>query len=204
MHSKAKIFNLALGALLLSRRIIDAEADTSNEAKVLQLNWDVAFSATLEDLDLDSTSTQANLALQIENPNNLWLYAYKYPSDCAFFRRIQSCNVSDNRESHIPKRVAMIGSQKVILTNEYAAIGEYISSDISIESLSATAGLCVALRLASMSAPLVTGKGARALIEGIDKKYVTTKAEAQELDRRENFNFVDPAVESEFVGARTS
>lgn len=204
MHTKAGIFNLALGALLLSRRITNVDTDQSNEAKVLLTHYDVALRATLEDLDLDSTSTQADLELLEADPTQHWSYAYKYPSNCAFFRRIQSSALMDNKTTHIPKRIGVYEDQKAIFTNETEAVGEYIAYDLPLSTLSATAGLAVAYRLAILSAPLIVGKGAAKLIEQIEKKYMITKAEAQEQDRRENFNFTDPEVESEFVEERMS
>lgn len=203
-YTKEKIFNLALNALLLSRQVINAETDKGNEVTILRNNYEIAFNAALEDMDLDSTSSQFTLELHALNPNHLWEYAYKYPSDCAFLRRIQSCAIIDDRYTHIPKRTAMIAAQKVILTNEHQAVAEYISSAVSISSLSATAGLCVALRLAVLSAPLITGKGAKTLIESLETRYKMTRAEAQEQDARENFNFTDERQSSEFVKERTS
>ncbi len=202
MHSKAKIFNLALGMLLLARRIIDTDTDPSNEAKVLNVHYDVALSAALEDMDLDGTSSQITLELVEQDPTDLWGYAYKYPSNCAFFRRLQSSAIMDKRSTHVPRRIAIHDDQKVIFTNQESAIAEFIPNDVPINSLSANAGLCVAAKLAILSAPLATGKGALKLIEALEKKYVLFKAEAQDHDRRENFNFVDPEDESEFVEAR--
>ncbi len=54
-----------------------------------------------------------------------------------------------------------------------------------------------------LSAPLVTGKGSQKLMEAIAARYVVIKADAQEQDRNENFNFQDDDVSSEFVQART-
>lgn len=209
MFTKAKIFNLALGALLLQRQIANTETDTSNEGKVLQTHWDMALHATLEDLDLDSTSCQKTLELVATfDPANddpvvsQWYYAYKYPSNCAFFRRVQSAVLMDNRTTHIPKRIGMYGSQKVIFTNEASAIGEYIQSDFPFSSLSASAAMALAHRLARLSAPLITGKGAQRLVLDIEKNYAVWKAQAQARDERENFNFVEDSVQSEFVEAR--
>lgn len=203
MHTKASIFNLALNALLLQRRIVDADTDSSNEAKVLRTNWDVAFWSTLEDLDLDSTSVQETLALVATDPNDDWGYAYKYPVKCAFFRRILSGEIVDNRTTHIPKIVRIYNGERAIFTNEAEAVGEFISADMNPNLLSAQAGMAVALRLARMSSPLITGKGAQKLMESLEKQYIIAKTEAQEQDRRENFNYVDEAIESEFVEART-
>lgn len=210
MFTKAKIFNLALGALLLQRQIVNADTDPFNEAKVLNTWWETALNTTLESLDLDSTSTQATLNLIASfDPNAVplvsqWLFAYQYPTDCAFFRRIQSHYVMDNKSSHIPKRVGIYQGRKVIFTDKCNAIAEYIMNDFPLNTLSMAAGVAISLRLAILSAPLATGKGAAKLVDGLEKKYMMMKAEAQELDRRENFVFESEALMSEFVQTRLS
>jgi hypothetical protein len=209
MYTKAQIFNLALGALLLQRRITDTETDNTNECRVLNTHWDAAFALALQEMDLDSTSTQVTLELledmsESTDPTKQWNYGYQYPTDCMFLRRIQSTAIIDDRYSHIPKRVMIYMGERMIMTNQVEAVAEYISNEIEIDHLSAPAGMAVAYKLASMSAPLVVGKGSAKLIESIEKKYVISKAEAQALDQRENFNFVDPSTESEFVRERTS
>lgn len=204
MYSKAEIFNLALSALLLSRQIVDTDNDKSNECKVLNTHWKAALGATLQDLDLDSTSTPVTLEVITTDPNDLWKYAYKYPTNCAHLRRLQSCVDIDNRYTHITKRVAVHAGQKVILTNEDQAIAEIISTDVPLSSLSAQAGLALAYKLAVLSAPLITGKGAAKLRAEIQKEYLLAKAEAQEQDRLENANFTPDDIASEFVAERTS
>ena len=64
--------------------------------------------------------------------------------------------------------------------------------------------MTIAYKLAWLASPLVTGKGALQLKKELEQKYMAFKAEAQQQDSRENFNFVDPAIESEFVAERTS
>ena len=203
MYSKAKIFNLALGFLLLQRQIVNPDTDQSNEAKVLLSHWDTALWSTLEDMDLDSTSTQATLTLVEQDPTDLWTYAYKYPAKCVFLRRIQSAMEVDNRSTHIPKRIAIHDGEKVIFTNQAEPIAEYISSDLPLSALSPNAAMAIAAKLADLSASLITGKGARELRKDIMEKYVFYKAKAQEQDQRENFVYSDPVVDSEFVEART-
>lgn len=204
MYTKPKIYNLALGALLLQRQISDPDNDQSNECKVLNTHWDTAFRSTLEDLDLDSLSSQETLELLETDPADYpeWKYIYKYPTNCAFFRRIKTTSHIDDRSTHIPKKVGVFEGVKAIFTNEYAAIAEIIPHDLNLSLLSANAGLCVAYKLALLSAPLIVGKGAKPLREDIQEKYIIAKAEAQEQDRRENFNYLDPEVESEFVRSR--
>lgn len=204
MFTKAKLFNLALGALLLQRQIANPDSDQSNEAKVLGTFYDTAWQSALSDMDLDSTSTMVTLALVARDPIHGWKYAYKYPSNCAFFRRIKSCARTDDRYTHIPKHVTIFNGQKVILTNQCDAIAEMIPTDFPLSTLSASAGLAVAYRLAILAAPLATGKGAARLIAEIEKKYIVAKSEALQQDERENFVFEDPSVTSEFVAERLS
>lgn len=209
MYSKAKIFNLTLGALLLSRTINDPDTDESNENKVLLRHWDVAFRKTLADLDLESTSTTATLELLTDDTDVIpfgWLYAYKYPSDCMFMRRIDSESKIDNRTTSVPKQVKILTvdeqTLKVILTDQYQAAIDYISRDVPLNTMSAPVGMCIAYNLAELCATLIVGKGAAKLKEENRAKYVIAKAEAKRIDALENFNFVDEATESEFVEAR--
>jgi len=205
MYTKAKIFNLALGALLLTKRISDTETDTSTECQTLNVHYETALLATLEDLDLDATSSQKTLELRVTAPNDLWLFAYKYPTDCALIRRIQNSAVlKDTRSTQISRRVGLHVGEKVIFTNQEVAILEYISDNVPLNSLSANAGLAVAYKLASLAAPLITGKAADKLRKEIKQDYVIAKAEAQEHDRMENANFDDDATMSEFVEERIS
>lgn len=214
MFNKAKIMNLALQALLLNKQIIDPNSDKSNEAKVLNETYDLAFKTALFDMDLDSTASEEVLELVHDfttdapptnnQPSPRWSYAYKYPTKCAFFRRIVSCNVNDDKSTHIPKRVMIYQGKKVIYTNEQNAIGEFIPLDFPLQTLSAPAGLTMALRLAYMSAPLIVGKGAKSLMSEIGARYASSKAEAQALDERESFSFQCDENLSEFVKARMS
>jgi hypothetical protein len=214
VFTKAIFFNLALQALLLSRQIVDTNSDKSNEAKVLNQIYDIAFKSALFDMDLDSTASQSNLELVTDftvlpppvngQPGPLWNYAYKYPSNCAFFRKVVSCNVIDDKSTHIPKRILIEDGKKMILTNEQYAIGEFIATDFPIQTLSAPAGMTIALRLALMGAPLIVGKGAKTLMNEIRQRYIDSKAEAQALDSRESFSFQHDSNLSEFVKERMS
>jgi hypothetical protein len=214
VYSKAKIFNLALNALLLNRQIVDTNSDKSNEAKVLNEQWDVAFKTALFDMDLDSTASQVNLELIHDftkdapptngQPGPLWSYAYKYPDKCAYFRRIVSCNVNDDKFTHEPKRVMIYNGKKAIFTNVASALAEIIPIDFPLQTLSAPGGMAIAMRLAWQSAPLIVGKGAKSLRETIKADYAVAKADAQALDERESFSFQDDANLSEFVKIRMS
>lgn len=203
MYTKPKIYNLALSALLLSTEIEEIETDTSNEVRVLNLHYDTALESTLKDLDLDALSTPITLELLATlDDGGPWTYVYKYPNNCAKFRRLVSGNVTDNSRTHIAKQVRMYNGQKAIFTNEYAAIAECMPKNISLAALSAEAGMALAYKLADLATPLLTGKGAQKLREDIQKAYIIAKNEAQEDDRQENHNYEEDHIRSEFVDAR--
>lgn len=204
MYDKLDIFNLTLGALLLTKQLTDPDSDTSKEAKTLRQNYPIALAQTLQDLDLDATSERHPLELVKEMPNSEWLYAYKYPSKCLFFRRIVSGCRRDNRMSSIPRAQGTLDGLKVIYTDQPSAIGEYIHKDINLNSLNASAGLALVYRLAFLSSSLIVGKGALNIRRDIQNTYTFYKIEAQEQDRLEGETFDDLAVDSEFVAARTS
>ena len=204
MYTKAKIFNLALGALLLKKRISDTETDISTENQTLNVHWETALYSVLEDLDLDGTSSQKTLELRVTEPNDMWNFAYKYPVDCALLRRIQTSVLKDNRTTQVPRRVGIHDNEKVIFCDQEDVIIEYIPKDVPLNSLSANVGLAIAYKLALLSAPLIAGKGADKLRAQIEKYYLVAKGEAQEHDRMENANFDEDAIVSEFVEERTS
>lgn len=209
MYNKAIIFNLALQVLLLSRHIADPASDKSNEAKVLNGNWETAFRTALFDMDLDSTATLVNLEKIEDDPNAQWAYSYKYPIKCAFFRRVVDPLVTDSQTmddkfTHNSKQIFIKDGKKVIFTNVADAMGEYIPVDFPLQTLSAPAAMAIALRLAKMSASLITGKGSRTLQKDITEQYAMAKAEAQALDERESFSFQEDSTLSEFVKVRMS
>lgn len=205
--TKVEIYNLTLSALLLAEEVIDIETNKSNNISILNRFYNVALWSTLQDLDLDSLSQPIILELLAElteDESQVWDYAYKYPSNCAFLRRIESGVVTDNKSTQIAKRVAIYDGQKAIYTNEYQAVIECIPKDVPLEAMSAMAGMALVYKLAFLSAPLVVGKGAKSLRKELKEDYVIAKLEAQETDSRENFNYEPEFLRSEFVEERIS
>lgn len=204
MFTKADIFNFALGALLLSKEVSDPENDTTIYGKTLRKNWPIALAKTLADLDLDSTAEIVTLELVATYPNDLWTYAYKYPDNCALFRRIESGHLVDNRFTKIPASTGTHEGEKVIFTNWQDALASIQPTDLDFDVLPVDGIMALANMLAFVSPSLIVGKGANALKKEILATYTMYKAEAQENDRIENNNPLDPEQESEFVATRMS
>lgn len=203
--TKVQIYNLALSALLLASEISDTETDESLEVTILNTHWDVALETTLKDLDLDSTSEEVTLELIETLPtDHLWTYAYKYPTNAAFFRRLKSCVARDTKRTHIAKAVKIYNGVKVIFTDEASAVAEIIPKDVLIESLCSNAIMALSYKLAYLSAPLLVGKGAKTLRKEIKEDYIIEKIEAQETDTRENFVYEADYESSEWVQERMS
>ena len=206
MASKESIFNLALEALLLSTEVTEADTDKGNAVRVLRKNWNAAFVGALADMDLDSMSTFVQLELITVQPTDAWNFAYKYPVNCAFLRRVvqNSGQGPDTPQTKIPVNVRVMGTEKVVLTSQELAIAEMITTDVPLETISADAEMCIAYRLAFFSASLITGKGAKTLKAQLWELYTNAKSEAQEKDRNENMRFTDPYHDSDWVSFRTS
>ena len=202
--SKVKIYNLALSALLLAQEVIEISTDKSNAVGVLNTFWEPALEATLQDLDLDGLSQPISLELLATLTDEPWQYVYKYPTNCAFLRRIISLQITDNRSTHISKRVALYEGSKAIYTDEYQAVGECIPKDAPLEAFSAMAGIALAYKLAFLASPLIVGKGAKTLRKEILALYLLAKSDAQETDSLENFNYESDSQRSEFVEERLS
>lgn len=205
MYSKTKIYNVALSELKLAKQIDDADTDQSREGRVLNLFWDIALNNTLQDLDLDHTAENVQLQLITTlTDDGFWRYVYRYPTNCAFFRRIVSMARIDNSKTHVAKKVALYQGEKAIFTNEYQAYASIIPNDLNLGVLNAMGGLAIAQNLAILSAPLITGKGAKTLQDAIEGRYRISINKSQEADRLENFNYDQPYETSEWVNERMS
>lgn len=201
-YDKTRIFNLTLVALLLSKRVTNADTDKSTEADNLRTMWDTAVESFLEECDLNETSTTVKLVLVAENPNDKWLYAYAYPSDCAFFRRIDSGRVRDTRNTQIFKVTGVYNGKKVIFTNKQDAYAEIITTDFLV-GLSANSAQALAHKLGWYAAPLiVSSTDPTGLSKTLETRYNLFKSLAEQKDARENDNPQLLEEESDIAQAR--
>lgn len=204
MFDKTKIFNLALAALSLQKRISNADTDTSTEALTLNTYWDIAFETALKEMDLDSTSTSKVLELIEQDPNTYWRFAYAYPSDCVFLRRIKSELLTDDEESKEDVRVEIYEGQKAVMTNKNEAEIEYISKDIPLSTLTPEAAFYISLRLAKLAIPLVAGTNKKDVSASLDEAYTMALLNAQRVDRLESSIYQPDYAKSGLAKARLS
>ena len=206
MFNKTKIFNLALNALLLTKEVTNADTDDSTEAGTLRKLWDVAVGSFLEESNLDEISETVKLVLVANNPNSKWLYAYRYPTDCVYLRRIDTELIKDSKTTQVIRKTGKYNGEKVIFTNKEAAYAEVIRTEEEfLECLSNNAALALAHKLAYLSTPLIAqSTDPSKLKKSLDDEYQKFKSLAEAKDFKENFNYDTPEEESEISQARMS
>lgn len=186
MYSKTKIFNLALQALFINKRVSNADTDSSTEAHSLRTQWDFIYPQALADLDLDSTSMTKTLELVVERPNTKWQFAYQYPSDAALIRRINNCHVLDDESTKIHHRVELYDYNgsiiKVIMTNKVDSEIEYISKNIPVDTLTPEAAQFIAIKLAIACISLIVGEKSTQVEKRLNEKIVEAHIAARRKD----------------------
>ena len=201
MVDKPLLYNIALSALRLNHQTSDPDNDKTLAVKQLRLTYPLALSKALADMDLNKTATKLKLEL-LAKTHPHWKYVYKYPVNCAKFRKIVSPFPVDNRETIIPSATEVVDNIDVILSNEPEAYAEIIASNVTLSALSPNAAMAVGFQMALMCPGLVVGKGSTALRQGIFNEYKIYKAEAQEDDSNENVDTTPDEFKSEFIMAR--
>lgn len=102
--SQTDIVNLALSHIC--EKTVISLSEKSVEAATANQFYQTALNETLRDFSWPFASKYDNLALVVTNPNINWQFAYQYPSDCLYFRRVLSGLPQDSRQSRVPYIVA--------------------------------------------------------------------------------------------------
>jgi hypothetical protein len=207
MYDKTGIFNLALSALFLQKKISDSETDPSKEATILRSHWDAAWNIGLQELDTDSVAVTAALELLAEAPDSNWDYVYKYPDNCAFLRRIVPTlggEVTDDTLTVIDRKISRYLTNKAIFTNEIDAKAEYIPNDLSPDDLNAEEALFIAYKLARLCLPLIIGKDSDNVAKLLEARYQQAHLDARAKSAKETNIYQEDWQRSEFVKHRLS
>jgi hypothetical protein len=207
MYDKTGIFNLALSALFLQKKISDSETDVSKETLVLRSHWDAAWNIGLQELDTDSIAVTESLELLATAPDSNWDYAYKYPNNCAFLRRVVpelGGEVTDDTLSVIDRKITRYSGNKAIFTNEINAKAEYIPNDINPDDLNAEEALFIAYKLARMCLPLIIGKDSDNVAKLLEARYEQAHLDARAKSGKETSIYIEDWQRSEFVKHRLS
>lgn len=123
MASKIGIWNMALGRIGVSQTVAD-ESEPSAQALQCRTYYDQAVKFCLESFPWPFATRYRVLGLVEETPVFDWGFAYRYPTDCAFVRRIVTI-LGRNDPNPPPFRVGSDEDGALIYTNEADAQIEY-------------------------------------------------------------------------------
>jgi len=202
MSSKGEICNLAIGHLAISRQISNIDTEKSEEARACRQFYPTVVAATLRDAPWKFTTLFYDLELVEENPTEKWAFAYRYPSSCARFRRIESDVRNETLKDRVPFKIVRdsSGAGKLIYTDRENAVAEISSEITNPELFDPDFVLAVSFRLAALIAPRVTGGDPNKLGERAMKYYIYEISKAEATDGNEQQD--EDAPDSEFINAR--
>lgn len=102
--SQTDIINLSLSHI--SEKTVVNLTEKSVEAETANQFYNTALYETLRDFSWPFATKYDNLGLVVTSPNINWQYAYQYPADCLYFRRVLSGFYQDSRQSRVPYMIA--------------------------------------------------------------------------------------------------
>lgn len=157
-YTSTIISQLALSHLNITKQIADVDTEKSKEAAACRQFFEVARDELLRDFPWPFATKFAQLALIVESPTFEYGFAYRYPTDCLFIRRILSGLRNDNRQSRIHYRVGNDDAGRVIYTDQQNAAVEITTIDAQNPAKwDSDFALALSYRLASYIAPSLTG-----------------------------------------------
>jgi hypothetical protein len=146
------IANLALGHVGSSVTIANMLTEKSTEALNCRRFFDLARQSALEDYPWPEATGYATLALVALNPNTDWAFAYRYPTDCVFVRRILTS--AGRLETEPPAfRIGRDAQGKLIFTNWPNAVVEFTFDVVEASEFSASLVEAISWKLAELIAP---------------------------------------------------
>lgn len=198
--SEEAVCNLALGHLGISEEISLLSTDRSLAAAACRRFFTTARDISQRDFQYPFTTKFATLSLVETQPNSEWLYAYRYPSDCLYFRRILSGDRNETPDARTPYRQSADSIGKLIFTDMLDAECEYTASVSNVLLWPDDLILATSYLLASMIAPRVTRGDGIKLGDRALQLYEMARSAAE--NNAEGEHQSDPAPEAESIRAR--
>lgn len=126
-NSKTSICNMAIGHLGVGVEIanVDAPSEKSAEAKACRRFYDTVIREVLRDFDWPFATKTRALALITEDPNSEWGYAYAYPADALYIRKLLSGIRNDDEDSAVVYELGHGDAGTEVLTDQADAEARY-------------------------------------------------------------------------------
>jgi hypothetical protein len=173
MASKTEICNMALKHL--AQKTVD-NVDTENSAEAISCRtfYDIAVESLLRFAEWPFATTEADLGLIEEDPNEQWQFSYQYPAECLrFIEMVNPAEVTvidpqTGRYAYlnsIPFEIRYGTSGREIWTNLEDAVGKYVRTISETGRFPPDFTLALSFHIASLIAPSVVGAEAYDVVE---------------------------------------
>lgn len=202
MASKTNVVNIALSRIGVSKQVANVETEQSLAAQLARTIIDEDILYVLRDFPWPWATAYKNPALVAGttsvNAVSDWRYAYRYPADCLFVRRIVTPSVGRSDANPAPYRIGRDAEGRLIYTNQEDAEIEYTYNVSDVSEFDALAVSQLAWKLgAGMGPALSRIKG---IVELCMQGYEIDKTKAQ--SRALNESQQEVPIEAESIRAR--
>jgi len=196
MSSSTEIANMAISHLGMGKEIANLDTEQSKEASACRRFYDVARQAVLMDYDWTFATKEAVLNLIEEEPNDDWLYSYRYPVDCLSLRKILSGSRRDTLSSKVPYKISKDSSGKLVFSDQEDASVEYTEDVEDPTYFSTPFTIALSFKLAAYIAPRVTAGDPFKLKSEMLAQYALELDNAKKADMNEEVQDLMPQSES--------
>src|SRR3990167_369280 len=191
-----QICNMALGHLAHTK-FIATLTERSLAANLCDLYFDPSRDYVFEDFPWPFATSYATLNLIAEEPNDDWLFSYRYPAGCVFARRIRT-TLGRLDPNPPPFRVASDDQGRSIYTNQENPVLEYTKLVTDTNLWPAVFGMALSWYLAGLIAPGLAKDRKQAM--GALQVYEVIKGQAQAQQLNEQQQTLEP--DSEMIRVR--
>ena len=202
MASKTAVVNIALSRIGVSKQIANVDTEQSLPAQTARTIIDEDILYVLRDFPWPWATSYKSLALvagtSSVNAVSDWRYAYRYPSDCLFARRIVMPGVGRSDPNPAPFRIGRDASGRLIYTDQEDAELEYTYNVSDISEFDSLATSQLAWKLAAGMGPSLSR--IKGIVELCMQGYEIDKTKAQ--SRALNESQQEVQIEAEGIRAR--
>lgn len=202
MASKTQIVNIAMARIGASKQLANVDTETSREAIMARTFFEDDVKFVLRDFPWPWATAYTDLAVvsgsTTTRTNRDWQYAYRYPSDCLYVRRLVVDGVGRNDPNPAPYAIGRDSQGRLIFTDEPTAQIEYTAVIEEVSEFDPMFVSMLAWKIASGLAPALSK--IKGMAEGCIQLYEIekTKAESRALNEAQQSR----QLEAETIRAR--
>lgn len=162
MAAKSDVWNMTLAHLGVNERISSETLEDTELANMLHAFSTPSLNEMKRRHQWQAFSVYDDLELVAECPNKLYNFAYRYPADCLFFRKILSEIRNDDETTRVPFSRGRIRDNdnklvSVIFTDHSEPVGLFTEKEDEDTNFDDDFAIAWSYRLAYFVAPGVTG-----------------------------------------------